>query len=242
MTTTQILILAVAAFGGAGVYLLLPRGTLRGRLVGGILAAVALAAVLPLWKPAAPGAEKFLFYALGSVALVGATMTVSYRNPVYCALSFAVVVLATAGLFALAGAPFLAAGTVIVYAGAIVVTFLFVIMMAQQQGLAIYDRLSREPLLVTISSFVLVWSLLTVFIRATADVQPGQTLLPIPRAVERTTPPTTRIADAHHVAGLGVSIVSDHLISLEVAGTLLLVAMVGAIAIAGRPKHGQGKN
>lgn len=241
MSLNQILTLIVTASGGLGIYLLLPRGTMRGRLVGAILAAVALAAVLALWKPVGPTAEKLSFYVLGSTALVGAAMTVSYRNPVYCALSFALVVLSNAGLFALAGAPFLAAGTVIVYAGAIVVTFLFVIMMAQQQGLAIYDRLSREPLLATLTSFVLVWSLLTVFLRATADVPPDQTLLAIPEAVQKATPASTRITPDHHVAGLGVAITSDHLISLEIAGTLLLVAMVGAVVIAGRSPRSQRK-
>ena len=55
------------------------------------------------------------------------------------------VVIATAGLFLLAGASFLAAGTVIVYAGAIIVTFLFVIMLAQMEGKAVYDRAARMP-------------------------------------------------------------------------------------------------
>ena len=61
------------------------------------------------------------------------SLTITSRNPIYSALWFASVVLATAGLFLLAGAPFLAAGTIIVYAGAIIVTFLFVIMLAQSE-------------------------------------------------------------------------------------------------------------
>ena len=81
------------------------------------------------------------------------------RNPVYSALWFASVVLATSGLFLLAGAPFLAAGTVIVYAGAIIVTFLFVIMLAQMEGKAQYDRAARAPGRATFTCFLLLWCL-----------------------------------------------------------------------------------
>ena len=68
--------------------------------------------------------------------------------------------LATAGLFLLAGAPFLAAGTIIVYAGAIIVTFLFVIMLAQMEGKALYDRAARSPGGATFTCFLLLWCLI----------------------------------------------------------------------------------
>ena len=82
------------------------------------------------------------------------------RNPIYSALWFASVVLSTAGLFVLAGAQFLAAGTIIVYAGAIIVTFLFVIMLAQMEGKARYDRAARAPASASFTCFLLLWSLL----------------------------------------------------------------------------------
>ena len=84
-------------------------------------------------------------YVFGIMAIVGGLLTVTSRNPVYSALWFASVVLSTSGLFLLADAPFLAAGTIIVYAGAIIVTFLFVIMLAQMEGKADYDRAARSP-------------------------------------------------------------------------------------------------
>ena len=59
-------------------------------------------------------------------------MLVTQQNPARAALSFALVVLSTCGLFLLLAAPFLMAATIVIYAGAIVVTFLFVIMLAQQ--------------------------------------------------------------------------------------------------------------
>ena len=58
------------------------------------------------------------------------------RNPVYCAIWFGMTLLGTAGLFLFQGAQFLAVATVVVYAGAILVTFLFVLMLAQPDGRA----------------------------------------------------------------------------------------------------------
>ena len=98
------------------------------------------------------------FYAFATAALSGGVLTITSRNPVHSALWFASVVLATSGLFLLAGAQFLAAGTIIVYAGAIIVTFLFVIMLAQSEGQALYDRMARAPGAATLSGFGLLWA------------------------------------------------------------------------------------
>jgi NADH:ubiquinone oxidoreductase subunit 6 (subunit J) len=84
---------------------------------------------------------------------------------VRAALSFALVVLSTCGLFLLQAAPFLMAATGIIYAGAIIVTFLFVIMLAQQAGLADADRRSREPFLSVVAGFVLLAGILCVLHR-----------------------------------------------------------------------------
>jgi NADH:ubiquinone oxidoreductase subunit 6 (subunit J) len=75
-------------------------------------------------------------------------------------LSFALVVLSTCGLFLLQAAPFLMAATIIIYAGAIVVTFLFVIMLAQQVGTSDADQRSREPFLSSLAGFVLLGAML----------------------------------------------------------------------------------
>src|SRR5262249_14713659 len=79
--------------------------------------------------------------------------------------SFAMVILSTCGLFLLQAAPFLMAATIIIYAGAIVVTFLFVIMLAQQSGLDNADYRSREPFLSCVAGFVLLAAILCVLQR-----------------------------------------------------------------------------
>src|SRR5262249_31487678 len=71
--------------------------------------------------------------------------------------------------------PFLMAATIIIYAGAIIVTFLFVIMLAQQEGLSDADARSREPLLSTLTGFVLLGALLYV-IRSGSDSEPVREL------------------------------------------------------------------
>ena len=87
------------------------------------------------------------------------------HNPVRAALSFTLVVLSSCGLFLLLAAPFLMAATIIIYAGAIIITFLFVIMLAQQSGLTSADQRSREPFLASLAGFVLVAGLLVVLHR-----------------------------------------------------------------------------
>jgi NADH-quinone oxidoreductase subunit J len=104
----------------------------------------------------------FFFIVFAATAVLGSAAMIVQRNPVYSALYFAVVVLSVCGLFLVRSASFLAAATIIVYAGAIIVTFLFVIMLAQQTGLADYDRRSRESALACIGGFILLAALLFV--------------------------------------------------------------------------------
>jgi len=156
-------ILLPIALGLVAIYLLLPRprpfpyiwGAAAGAL-GLLLAGLLLIGrrvVLP---------EMLLFYAFSGIAVVSGGLLVTQRNPVRAALSFALVVLSTCGLFLLQAAPFLMAATIIIYAGAIIVTFVFVIMLAQQEGLSDADYRSREPFLSCVAGFVLLSALLLV--------------------------------------------------------------------------------
>jgi NADH-quinone oxidoreductase subunit J len=127
---------------------------------GAVCASLGRVLFLIFWKPPGELISGFFFYVFGVGAIIGGVLTITSRNPVYSALWFALVVIATAGLFLLAGASFLAAGTVIVYAGAIIVTFLFVIMLAQMEGKAPYDRASRSPGPAAFACFLLLWCLI----------------------------------------------------------------------------------
>jgi NADH:ubiquinone oxidoreductase subunit 6 (subunit J) len=152
--------------GGAAIYLLLPqarpRSPLWGALIGGAALLIAGGSLIHAENDLA---ETILFYAFAGVAVVAGVLLVTLRNPARCALAFALVVLSTCGLFLLQAAPFLMAATVIIYAGAIVVTFLFVLMLAQQAGISDADQRSREPVLATVAGFVLLGGLLYVLQR-----------------------------------------------------------------------------
>jgi NADH-quinone oxidoreductase subunit J len=109
-------------------------------------------------------------------------------------------VLSTTGLFLLASAPFLAAGTIIVYAGAIIVTFLFVIMLAQMEGKALYDRAARSPGAATLTCFLLLWCLIYSLSALSGD----------PSARVQGRPPLTRtreIREAYSLSTLSESLV-----------------------------------
>src|SRR5881296_3266428 len=140
------MLLGAVAVGG-----LLPTGKRRSRLMAGLIGLAALGLIgTTALQPTGAAVQDTLFYLFSGTAVVAGTIMITNRNPAYSALWFAVVTLSVCGLFFLQSAPFLASATVIVYAGAIIVTFLFVIMLAQQSGLADYDRRAREPLLATL--------------------------------------------------------------------------------------------
>src|SRR5262245_8196255 len=146
----------------AGVWWLMPQRQPRPRSVGLLLTVagfVALGGMLP--APAGPLSADVLFWLFAGSAILCGVLMITSQKPVYSALWFALATLSTCGLFLVQSAPFLAAATVIVYAGAIVVTFLFVIMLAQQAGATVYDQRSRQPLAATLAAFILLGALVS---------------------------------------------------------------------------------
>ena len=98
-----------------------------------------------------PGGTFFLPFAL--ISVISAVQMITTSRPVYAALHFVLVVLASSGLLVTLGAEFLGFAVVIVYAGAILITYMFVLMLAQQaqspdleDERPTYDRFAREPI------------------------------------------------------------------------------------------------
>jgi NADH:ubiquinone oxidoreductase subunit 6 (subunit J) len=89
--------------------------------------------------------EAGLFFGFSGVAVAFAFLMITGRNPARSALAFAVVILSTCGLFLLLAAPFLMAATIVIYAGAIIVTFLFIMPRSSRaRRTRTYARASRN--------------------------------------------------------------------------------------------------
>jgi NADH-quinone oxidoreductase subunit J len=206
-----------------GMWLLLPRGAAKGRGVGAVLTVAALGCFAAQLLPLGNWSDSVIYYILAAVTIVAAICTVTFRSPVYCAVWFALALTGTAGIFMVQGAQFLGVATIVVYAGAILVTFLFVLMLAHPAGNAYYDRVSWEALLAAATGAVLVGILSMTISKLSID----SAAAPKIEILEKD------VLTPDHVARLGAELFGRHLIAVEVAGTLLLVALVGATAIVG---------
>lgn len=214
-----------------GTWLLLPRGNDRGWWFGLVFSLTSLGIIASQMPVIGGWASTSTFALLAAVTVVAALFTVTLRNPVYCAIWFALSLLGTAGLFMLQGAQFLGVATVVVYAGAILVTFLFVLMLANPEGHAYYDRLSWEAPLSAVTGAAMI-GVLTFTLFGVFNPRDGE-FAQIP-AIE--TDRTTEILAGEHMAHLGGRLFSEHLIAVELAGTLLLIALVGCVAIVAEAK------
>ena len=235
----QALIVVATTLGGLGIFLLMPGSPKVNRRVSLGLCAGALLLLWVIWIQNFDNVEfgrGLLFCLLGSMTLVAGVMTVTRANPVSCALWFTSVVVGTAGLFLLQNAQFLAAAILIVYAGAIIVMFLFVVMMAQQSGTALYDRFAREPGLAVLAGFALLIAMVSASVSTYRGESPA--LRPVPGGAQvAATAALDDAPDSPHVASLGRALFTEHWVSLEVAGTMLFVAVVGAIAMSARKER-----
>ena len=174
------------------------------------------------------GSEAVLFYAFAAVAVVASLLVIAQHNPIYSVLLLIASFGALAGLYIELDAPFVAMAQVIVYAGAIMVLFLFVVMLlnAPQEDQATYDRTHpflRHPL---VTRFGTVLALLLILELAYALMR-GHDL----------SQPVGSQAGAQVVSSvreLGHVLFTDYVFAFEATSILILVAMVGAVVLARR--------
>ncbi len=157
--------------------------------------------------------EQILFIVFGAIAVGGAIMVVTRRHPMSSALFLILTLFAVAALFVLRQAHFLAAIQVIVYAGAVVVLFVFVIMLINVPD----ARLPQERL--------------TGF-RFLGILVAGLLILEAALVARRFAAPGTPVADSGSVEVVGRALFTDYLLAFEVTSVLLLAAVIGAIALA----------
>ncbi len=227
MTDPQRYSALATILAAAGMWLLLPRAGARGKAVGAVLVAAA-GGLLLSQVPALNGwTAQGTFYLLVVVTLGSAVATVSLASPVYSAIWFGMSLAGTAGLFLYQGAEFLAAATIVVYAGAILVTFLFVLMLAQPRGRARYDRVSWEALVSAATGAVMSGVLAIAVVAALHPRTQGGPGLQTTERAEL----VQHVLAEDHVAQIGRELYGRHLLAVEVAGVLLLAALVGTAAI-----------
>lgn len=236
--------LAACAALGVGIWLLLPRGGSRGKALGVVLATAALGLFASRFRLLDNWVSDAVFYAMAATTLVSAVGAVTMRSPIYCAIWFALTLLGTAGLFFFQGAQFLGVATVVVYAGAILVTMLFVLMLCNPEGRSLYDRLSWEAGLSAGTGAILVglltWTTASTLFtdKPAAPKQPGPSPIVLTTTAEQQ---SKNILSPNHVERLGGELFSKHLIGVETAGTLLLVALVGAVAMIAHGRRTPGE-
>jgi len=171
--------------------------------------------------------DALVFVVAGAVVLLGALGVVGFRNPVHNALSLVATLFGVAILFVEEDAEFLAAVQVIVYAGAIVVLFLFVIMLL---GVDRPERLRADPLPGQRPVAILLGVVILGEILALAEVRHWATGA---RSVAGTPGgPET------NVVHLARAVFTTYLLPFELTSALLVIAVVGAVVLARRPPAG----
>lgn len=169
--------------------------------------------------------ELILFYVFGAAAVVASLMVIGQRNPMYSVLLLIASFAALSGLYVLLDAPFVAVIQIIIYAGAIMVLFLFVVMLLnapQEDAAAVRvfgsPTTRRVGALLALTLLVeLVWALSRAGQREVWVAGPDR----LPSA-------------ASSVRAIGLTLFRDYAFAFEVTSVLILVAMLGAVVLAKR--------
>ncbi len=186
-----------------------------------------------------------LFLIVGTIAVASSILVVAMRNPVHSALFLLVTFLCVAMLFIMRGADFVGAVQVLVYAGGIMVLFLFVVMLINVRALP-QEKMTSPYLLGGVAVGAAVFILFATIVRTGAyheEVNRPDLLKSTSTHIVETVKNadgsfTTKHVVHHHVVGnseaVGTALYQDYLVPFEVASLFLLVAMIGAIVIGKR--------
>jgi NADH-quinone oxidoreductase subunit J len=161
----------------------------------------------------------FAFYMFAVITVLSGLMVTLSRNPVHSVLWLILAFLSTSGLFVLLGAEFVAMLLVIVYVGAVAVLFLFVVMMLDIDFAALKGELARYmPLGLLIGVVLLMQVAIGVGVWTVADGAEGLRQAVAPTEIENT-------------RALGMLMYDRYFLLFQLAGLILLVAMIGAILL-----------
>lgn len=164
-----------------------------------------------------------VFYALAAILLFAGLRVITTRNPVYAALNLVLAFFTAAGIWLLLEAEFLAIALVLVYVGAVMVLFLFVVMMLDIN----LDKL-REGFWNALPVALPVGGLMAVEMVMIVGVKNF--------GADKVLAPAAKAADYSNTAELGRVLYTDYLLTFELASIVLLVAIVAAIALTLRDR------
>lgn len=164
------------------------------------------------------------FYVFAVILLASATMVVTARNPVHSVLFLILAFFNAAALFLLAGAEFLALILIIVYVGAVAVLFMFVVMMLDVNFAEMREGIQRYAPIGLVIGLILLAEL--------GLVLTGWHFAPNAGELRMSPTPTT----LHNTAALGNVIYTRYILLFQLAGLVLLVAMIGAIVLTHRER------
>lgn len=156
----------------------------------------------------------FLYFAFSTI--ISSVFTVALRSPVYCTLALLSTLLHVAGLFVLLHAEFIAAVQVIVYAGAVLVLYLFVLMLLNLKTTETF--LHKQTWIAIFFGLVILVEILIALFKS-----PLMKKIP---AVAETAP------SIGNTAAVGLTIFNEYLLPFEVVGVILLGAVIGALVLA----------
>jgi NADH-quinone oxidoreductase subunit J len=170
--------------------------------------------------------DLIVFLVLSLVAIAAALGMIFSRNAVYSALFLVLNFVTVAVFYLLLGAPFIAMAQITVYAGAIMVLFLFVIMLLGAENLPLTNVLPwQKPLAALLSLILTVEAIYILFSRVRSDAM--------------ITSPDASLNSMESLREMAMELFSQYLLPFEVTSVLLLVAMVGAIVLTRQKKGGQ---
>ncbi|MGA7908960.1 MAG: NADH-quinone oxidoreductase subunit J [Candidatus Sulfotelmatobacter sp.] len=164
----------------------------------------------------APVATPFFFYLLSGIMLIGGVLVITRKNAVHSALALIVTLLAQAAIYLMLYAPFVAGVQIILYAGGIMVLFLFVIMLVSIERTMKERQFNKQWVVGIVAAGALGGLFITVYTK-------GQAIFP-----DRALP----IAEAQNTQTVGTMLYGQYMFAFEIASLLLLVAIIGAVVMA----------
>jgi NADH-quinone oxidoreductase subunit J len=160
--------------------------------------------------------NKIIFIYFAAVIIISAVLIITRRNPIHSVLLMPLLFFHIAGLFVLLNAEFLAAVQLIVYAGAILILYLFVVMLLNVDKERSVKRANRYWPVMAGFGIVIASEIVLLIVRGTFAVDAGQLMKP----------------GFGTVNALGVELFTNYLVPFEIASVILLVGLVGAVMLA----------